>query len=57
LVGIVSGFSGLLLSFHAELPAGPAIILSAGAIYVMSLVLGREGGLLWLAWPGRHLEA
>jgi zinc/manganese transport system permease protein len=56
-IGIVSGFSGLLLSFHAELPAGPAIILSAGAIYVMSLVLGREGGLLWLAWPGKHLEA
>lgn len=57
LIGIVSGWSGLLLSFHAELPAGPAIILSAGAVYVVSLVLGREGGLLWLAWPGRHLEA
>lgn len=56
-IGIVSGLSGLLLSFHAELPAGPAIILSAGAIYVISLVLGREGGLLWLAWPGKHLEA
>jgi zinc/manganese transport system permease protein len=56
-VGIVSGLSGLLLSFHAELPAGPAIILSAGAVYVISLVLGREGGLLWLVWPGRHLEA
>ncbi len=57
LVGIVSGLAGLLLSFHAELPAGPAIILSAGAIYVASLVLGREGGLLWLVWPGKHLEA
>ncbi|MBB4041031.1 zinc/manganese transport system permease protein [Microvirga flocculans] len=57
LIGIVSGVSGLLLSFHAELPAGPAIILSAGVVYVISLALGREGGLLWLAWPGRHLEA
>ncbi|MGO4573521.1 zinc ABC transporter permease AztB [Microvirga sp. 2TAF3] len=56
-IGIVSGFGGLLLSFHAELPAGPAIILTAGGIYVLSLVLGREGGLLWLAWPGKHLEA
>jgi zinc/manganese transport system permease protein len=56
-IGIVSGLSGLLLSFHAALPAGPAIILSAGAVYVISLVLGREGGLLWLIWPGRHLEA
>ncbi len=57
LVGIVSGVAGLLLSFHAELPAGPAIILSAGAVYVASLLIGREGGVLWLAWPGKHLEA
>jgi zinc/manganese transport system permease protein len=57
LIGIISGISGLLLSFHAELPAGPAIILSAGAIYVASLLLGRTGGVLWLAWPGKHLEA
>ncbi|HEX2553556.1 MAG TPA: metal ABC transporter permease [Microvirga sp.] len=56
-IGIVSGVAGLLLSFHAELPAGPAVILAAGALYLASLVLGREGGLLWQAWPGRHLEA
>ncbi|MBZ6077408.1 zinc ABC transporter permease AztB [Microvirga puerhi] len=56
-VGIVSGIGGLLLSFHAELPAGPAIILTAGGLYGLSLALGREGGLLWLAWPGKHLEA
>jgi zinc/manganese transport system permease protein len=56
-IGIASGLCGLLLSFHAELPAGPAIILVAGAAYLGSLLLGREGGLLWLAWPGRHLEA
>src|ERR671913_119881 len=48
LIGIASGFAGLLLSFHAELPAGPAIILSAGGVYVISVLLGREGGLLWL---------
>jgi zinc/manganese transport system permease protein len=57
LIGIASGAAGLLLSYHAELPAGPAIILTAGAFYAASLVFGREGGLLWLAWPGRHLEA
>lgn len=56
-IGILSGVSGLLLSYHAELPAGPAIILVAGGTYLASLVLGRDGGLLWLAWPGRHLEA
>ncbi len=57
LIGIASGIAGLLLSFHAELPAGPAIILSAGAVYVASLLMGREGGVLWLLWPGKHLEA
>ncbi len=57
LIGMVSGVGGLLLSFHLELPAGPAIILTAGIVYVMSLVFGREGGLLWLMFPGRHLEA
>jgi zinc/manganese transport system permease protein len=57
LIGIASGVGGLLLSFHAELPAGPAVILTAGLVYVGSLILGREGGLLWLAWPGKHLEA
>jgi len=56
-IGIVSGFGGLLLSFHLELPAGPAIILTAGIVYVVSLVVGREGGVLWLFWPGKHLEA
>jgi len=56
-IGIASGFIGLLLSFHAELPAGPAVILTAGGVYLASILLGRQGGLLWLAWPGKHLEA
>lgn len=56
-LGALSGVAGLLLSFHAELPAGPAIILVAGGAYLFSLVFGREGGLLRLVLPGRHLEA
>jgi zinc/manganese transport system permease protein len=57
LIGVASGFGGLLLSFHLELPAGPAIILTAGLAYAGSLLFGREGGLLWLAWPRKHLAA
>jgi zinc/manganese transport system permease protein len=57
LIGIASGAVGLMVSFHAELPAGPAIILVAGGAYGLSLVFGTEGGLLRLAFPGRHLEA
>jgi len=56
-IGMLSGAAGLLLSYHVELPAGPAIILVAGCAYLGSLFLGREGGLVWLALPGRHLEA
>lgn len=55
--GVASGAAGLLLSYHYELPAGPAIILVAGGAYLASLVFGREGGLWRLAFPGRHLEA
>jgi len=54
---MASGVVGLLLSYHAELPAGPAIILVAGGGYLLSMLFGREGGLVWLARPGRHLEA
>ena len=53
----VSGYAGLLVSFHANLPSGPAIILVAGALYLLSVVFGPAGGLFWQALPQRHLEA
>ncbi|MBV8791811.1 MAG: metal ABC transporter permease, partial [Pseudolabrys sp.] len=53
----VSGYAGLLLSYHANLPSGPAVILVAGGIYIVSVVLGPAGGVLWRAMPRRHLEA
>jgi zinc/manganese transport system permease protein len=53
----ISSYGGLLLSYHANLPSGPAIILVAGLIYVLSLALGPIGGLVWLTLPRRHLEA
>jgi zinc/manganese transport system permease protein len=55
--GVVSGYAGLLLSFHSGVPSGPAIILVAGAIYVVSLLFGQVGGLVRQALPRRHLEA
>jgi zinc/manganese transport system permease protein len=54
---LISSYAGLILSFRAELPSGPAIILVAGIIYLFSVVLGPAGGLIWLALPRRHLEA
>jgi len=54
---IVAGIVGLLLSFHTAVPAGPAIILVAGAMYVGSVLFGRVGGLAQQLMPRRHLEA
>ena len=42
-VGFVSCIAGLLLSFHASLPSGPAIILSAGVVYLVSILAGPRG--------------
>lgn len=36
---------GLLLSFHQDIPASPGIILTAGAIYLLSVMFGKEGSL------------
>jgi zinc/manganese transport system permease protein len=55
--GIASGYCGLLLSYHAGLPAGPAIILFAGAVYGASVLFGPCGGLLRGLVSRRHLEA
>lgn len=54
---IVSGIVGLLVSYHTGVPAGPAIILTAGVVYAVSVVLGPVGGLRRRLVPGRHLEA
>ena len=55
--GVISGYAGLLISFHTGVPSGPAIILVAGALYLLSVLFGRVGGLLRQALPRRHLEA
>jgi len=54
---LLAGVAGLLISFHAHVPAGPAVTLAAGTLYLISVVFGPVGGLIWRAFPGRHLEA
>jgi zinc/manganese transport system permease protein len=56
-MGVVSGYAGLLLSYHLGLPTGPSIISAAGALYLLSLIFGAEGGLARRLIPLRHLEA
>ncbi len=43
LIGLVSNAVGLLISYHLSVASGPAIILTAGAIYCVSLVFGPRG--------------
>jgi len=46
LLAAASGCGGLLLSYHANLPSGPSIVLLAGAFYIVSLVAGRRDSIL-----------
>lgn len=55
LVSFIGCYTGLLLSFYLDLPAGPAIVLSLGAVYVASLFVGLNGGLLEKRHTKRHL--
>ncbi|NGN43398.1 metal ABC transporter permease [Mesorhizobium sp. CGMCC 1.15528] len=43
LIGFASCIAGLLISYHQSLPSGPAIILSAGAVYFFSTIFGTRG--------------
>ena len=55
-IAFASGYAGLLLSYHADLPSGPAIILVAGGVYMVSVVAGRRGSLWVRLMPRRRLE-
>jgi len=55
--GMLSGYAGLIISYHGGLPSGPVIILAAGVLYLLALMFGPAGGLLRRLWSGRHLEA
>jgi len=54
-IALVASYSGLLLSYHFSLPSGPAIILVAGAAYVVSLVFGLQGGIVQQARSARTI--
>ncbi|KQO73132.1 zinc ABC transporter permease [Methylobacterium sp. Leaf102] len=53
---MMASVAGLTLSYRADLPTGPAIVLAAGALYVVSLLIGPRGGLVRRLIRPRHLE-
>ena len=54
-LALSSGLGGLLCSYHFDLPSGPAIILFAGSLYLLSLLFAPAGGVLPRLIRQRHL--
>ena len=55
-VAFAGSLAGLLLSYYINLPAGPAIVLTLGAIYLLSLAIGPLGPLASRWRSGWHFE-
>ena len=45
-LAVAASVLGLLLSYHANVPAGPAIVLTAGALWAVGLLAGPRESLL-----------
>ena len=45
LTALLASVGGLLVSFHLDVPAGPAIVLTAGAIWIASVLAGPHESL------------
>ena len=52
-VALLASVGGLLAAYHLDVPAGPAIVLAAGALWAGSLVAGPHASLVqrWLRRP------
>lgn len=51
----LSAVAGLLASYHLDLPSGPAIVLTAGVLWAVSVVAGPVDGLLARLMRRPHL--
>ena len=54
--GFIGCYVGLLTSYYFDLPTGPSIVLSIGVLYLVSLLVGREGSYRKRISSRRHLE-
>jgi zinc/manganese transport system permease protein len=56
-IAVASSLGGLILSYHAAMPSGPAIIMVAGVAYILSALFGRRGVLASALPSRRHKTA
>jgi zinc/manganese transport system permease protein len=45
--GLCASVGGLLLSYHLDVPSGPAIVLVAGSLYLVSVLGGRYDSIVF----------
>lgn len=56
-IGALSSAMGLLFSYHLSIASGPAIILTAGGFYLLSMAIGRRGLIGTRVRAHRHRAA
>jgi zinc/manganese transport system permease protein len=54
-IALLAAVAGLLLSYHADLPSGPAIVLTAGSLWALSVIAGPVDGVLARVLRRPHL--
>lgn len=54
-IAVTASVAGLLLSYHADVPTGPAVVLCAGLLWTVSVLAGPVDGLLPRLIRRRHL--
>jgi len=53
-VGVTSGVGGLYGSYYLDVASGPAIVLVASALFLVTLLLAPGRGVLWRQWSRRR---
>jgi zinc/manganese transport system permease protein len=56
-LALAASLAGLLLSYHADLPTSPVIVLSLGTVYLLSLLFAPHGALRHQRPASSHLQA
>ena len=57
LTGLISTVAGLYLSFHADLPTGPSIVVVASGLFLVAMIFSPSKGLFWQIWRPSPLPA
>ncbi|MCD6664799.1 MAG: metal ABC transporter permease, partial [Hydrogenophaga sp.] len=56
-IALFTSVAGLLLSYHADWPTSPVIVLGLGGVYLLSMAFAPRGVLRQRPTGPRHLRA